>query len=74
MPTADFAGEFREHKNPAHALADCDDHPLIRVGIRHLLEEQINWTVVAEAGDAREAVSKAREKPDIAILDIGMPS
>jgi DNA-binding NarL/FixJ family response regulator len=55
-------------------LLIADDHPLIRVGLRHLLEEQTNWTVVAEAQDGREAVTKAREtKPDIAILDIGMP-
>jgi DNA-binding NarL/FixJ family response regulator len=55
-------------------LLVADDHPLIRVGLRHLLEEQSNWKVVAEAQDGREAVTKAREtRPDIAILDIGMP-
>ena len=55
-------------------LLIADDHPLIRVGLRHLLEEQANWKVVAEAQDGREAVTKAREtKPDIAILDVGMP-
>jgi len=55
-------------------LLIADDHPLIRVGLRHLLEEQPNWKVVAEAQDGREAVTKTREtKPDIAILDVGMP-
>jgi DNA-binding NarL/FixJ family response regulator len=55
-------------------LLIADDHPLIRVGLRYLLEEQVNWKVVAQAQDGREAVTKTREtKPDVAILDIGMP-
>lgn len=55
-------------------LLIADDHPLIRVGLRHLLEEQPNWQVVAEAQDGREAVAKAQEmKPHVAILDIAMP-
>jgi DNA-binding NarL/FixJ family response regulator len=40
-----------------------------------LLQEQPGWQVVAEAKNGREAVAKADEfKPDIAILDITMPS
>ena len=55
-------------------LMIADDHPLIRLGLRHLLEDQANWKVVAEAADGRDAVVKAHEtKPDVAILDIAMP-
>jgi two-component system, NarL family, response regulator NreC len=51
-----------------------DDHTLVRQGVRKILEEQKEWTVVGEAGDGREAVRLALAlKPDIAILDIGMP-
>ena len=54
-------------------LLIADDHALIRLGLRHLLEEQPNWKVVAEAHDGREAVTKALEtKADIAVLDVGM--
>jgi DNA-binding NarL/FixJ family response regulator len=55
-------------------LLVADDHEVIRKGIRNLLEAQPGWQVVAEAGNGREAVNKARElKPDVAVLDISMP-
>ena len=52
----------------------ADDHALVRHGIRKILEERHEWSVVAEAGDGREAVRVVLEqRPDVAILDIGMP-
>jgi two-component system response regulator NreC len=51
-----------------------DDHTLVRQGLRRILEDRPEWTVVAEAGDGREAVRLALEhKPDVAVLDVGMP-
>ena len=51
-----------------------DDHTLLRQGLRKILEEQAEWTVVAQASNGRDAVRLAVEtRPDIAILDIGMP-
>src|SRR5262245_16520319 len=51
-----------------------DDHTIVRHGLRKILEEKPEWQVVAEAGDGREAVRQAVAlKPDIAVLDIGMP-
>ena len=51
-----------------------DDHTLLRQGLRKILEERRDWEVVAEAGDGREAVRQiVAMRPDVAILDIGMP-
>jgi two-component system response regulator NreC len=51
-----------------------DDHTLVRQGVRKILEARPDWSVVAEAGDGREAVRKTLElQPDVAVLDIGMP-
>jgi RNA polymerase sigma factor (sigma-70 family) len=51
-----------------------DDHTIVRHGLRKILEERPEWTVVGEAGDGREAVREAVTlKPDVAVLDIGMP-
>jgi two-component system, NarL family, response regulator NreC len=51
-----------------------DDHTLVRQGLRKILEECADWEVVAETSDGREAVRQALAlKPDVAILDIGMP-
>jgi len=52
----------------------ADDHSVVRTGLRTLLESEEGWEVCAEATNGREAVEKARElKPDVAVLDIGMP-
>jgi two-component system, NarL family, response regulator NreC len=53
----------------------ADDHKLLRSGLRLLLERQPDMTVVGEADDGREAVrNAATSKPDIVVLDIGMPN
>jgi DNA-binding NarL/FixJ family response regulator len=52
----------------------CDDHTILREGIRLLLNAQPDIEVVAEAVDGRDAVDKARAlKPDVILMDIAMP-
>jgi DNA-binding NarL/FixJ family response regulator len=52
----------------------ADDHSVVRAGLRTLLESKPGWEVCAESPDGRDAIEKATKlKPDIAILDIGMP-
>ena len=52
----------------------ADDHHVVRTGLRTLLETERGWQVCAEAANGREAVEKAGElRPDVAVLDIGMP-
>src|SRR3989304_1105915 len=51
----------------------ADDHPLIRQGLRTLLEQH-GFTVIGEAADGREATQLAQElEPDVAVLDLAMP-
>jgi len=52
----------------------ADDHTVMRSGLRALLERQAGFEVVAEASDGNEAVLKAdAQKPNVAVVDIGMP-
>ena len=51
----------------------ADDDPIIRLDLKQMLEN-LQYEVVAEAGDGREAVDLARTShPDICILDVKMP-
>ena len=53
----------------------ADDHELARRGIRALLESHPGWEVCGEAKDGRETVELAASmKPDLVLLDIGMPN
>lgn len=52
----------------------ADDHELVRYGVRRLLEDTPDFAVVAEAGDASDALKLSLEhRPDLVLLDIGMP-
>jgi two-component system response regulator DevR len=51
-----------------------DDHEVVRVGVRALIERQPEMEVVGEAGTVREAVTQARQlAPDVVVLDIRLP-
>ena len=52
----------------------ADSHTLVRRGLRCLLADEPDFTVVGEARDGGEALECAqRERPDVVIMDIGMP-
>jgi DNA-binding NarL/FixJ family response regulator len=59
----------------AFRILVADDHEVVRRGLCALLQSQSEWEVCGESGDGRDAVDKATKlKPDVVILDIGMPS
>jgi DNA-binding NarL/FixJ family response regulator len=52
----------------------ADDHEIVRQGLCSLLQKHDGWEVCGEASDGREAIEMAKQlKPDVVILDIGMP-
>ncbi len=55
-------------------LLIADDHLVVRMGLRSMIDSQPGMMVVAEAANGREALELFREhKPDIALLDLRMP-
>lgn len=53
----------------------ADDHTIVRKGLLSLLEEEDDITVVGEAEDGYEAISKSLDlSPDVIVMDVGMPS
>jgi DNA-binding NarL/FixJ family response regulator len=52
----------------------ADDHPVVRRGVRALLESQTDWQVCGEATTGRDAVERVKRlDPDIVLLDLSMP-
>ncbi len=52
----------------------ADDHPIVRQGLRHLLESEPEFRIVGEAEDGIEALRLSeRLKPDILVVDMMMP-
>jgi two-component system, NarL family, response regulator DevR len=51
-----------------------DDHEVVRIGLKSLLERHPQFTVVGEAGSAREALEQvANLKPEVVVMDIRLP-
>lgn len=59
---------------PRIRLLLVDDHEVVRLGLKSLLNQRPNFEVVAEAGSAEEAIKKAlAHKPDVVLMDIRLP-
>ncbi|MDH3582708.1 MAG: response regulator transcription factor [Phycisphaerae bacterium] len=52
----------------------ADDHPVVREGLRTMIENRDGYKVVGEAADGQAAVEMAAELlPDVVVMDVGMP-
>jgi two-component system, NarL family, invasion response regulator UvrY len=65
------------HAQPPYAMiriAIVDDHAMVRLGLRQFFADQVDFTVVAEASNGRDAVDIVRKgNVDVMVLDISMP-
>lgn len=53
----------------------ADDHSVVRIGLRALLDQQADLEVVAEAADGRECILLAEQfSPDVVMMDVAMPN
>jgi DNA-binding NarL/FixJ family response regulator len=51
-----------------------DDHPIVREGLRTVLQRRAGWEIIGEASNGIEALEQAeRLHPDVMVLDITMP-
>ena len=52
----------------------AEDHPYVRMQLKHLLAREADFEIVGAAADGREAVELAvRLKPDLLVTDLSMP-
>ena len=61
-----MAGEIR--------VLIADDHPIVRKGLRQVIESEPQLKIVDEAGDGQSALDRIEQlQPDVAVLDLDMP-
>lgn len=66
--------EFRGYRMNGIRIVLADDHKLFRDGVKKLLDQESDITIVGEASDGEEALAVVREKkPDVLLFDINMP-
>lgn len=59
---------------PPLRLFVVDDHAILRAGVRLLLEDEVGFDVVGEAGSAEDALERApAAAPDVVLLDLSLP-
>ena len=64
----------REGHTMSIRIALCDDHQIIREGLRSLLDKQKDMTVVGEGTNGHDAIRLAQESsPDVMVIDVAMP-
>ena len=66
--------EFQRSRTAKLRILIADDHSMIREGVRSVIESQKGWELCGQADNGRTALALAQKlKPDVALLDIGMP-
>ena len=65
----------KESRKGTVRIVLADDHPIVRDGLKKLLQLEEDFEDVGEAGDGREVLERVRElDPDVLLLDLRMPN
>jgi DNA-binding NarL/FixJ family response regulator len=73
-PTKSAPSRPSKTSTPAIRILLADDHPVVRIGVRNMLQSDRAFEVVGECGDGDEAITQTLELlPDILLLDLYMP-
>jgi two-component system response regulator NreC len=74
MPDPDATHLESDEDSTTITIVLADDHPVVRRGLRMLLDDERDFEVVAEAGDVEEARQYVRgHRPTVLVLDLNMP-
>jgi DNA-binding NarL/FixJ family response regulator len=69
------SSEDKESRKSTVRIVLADDHPIVRDGLKKLLQLEDDFEVVGEASDGREVLDKVQElDPDVLLLDLRMPN
>jgi DNA-binding NarL/FixJ family response regulator len=76
MTTSTIAATPKNSNDRLHQIriVIADDHPVVRIGVRNMLQSDSSLDVIGEASDGDEAITGTLELlPDILLLDLQMP-
>jgi two-component system, NarL family, nitrate/nitrite response regulator NarL len=76
MTTTTIAASTKNSNDGLHQIriVIADDHPVVRIGVKNMLQSDPGLEVLGEASDGDEAITAALELlPDILLLDLQMP-
>lgn len=73
-PSRPVASRSSRASAPSIRIVIADDHPVVRIGVRNMLQADRGLDVVGESNDGDEAITQTLELlPDILLLDLAMP-
>jgi DNA-binding NarL/FixJ family response regulator len=75
VPLSDSSLASSSRRDDAIRILLVDDHPVVRAGVKSLLESEPAFEVTAEAEDGLIALSRAREhRVDVVVMDVSLPN